>query len=225
MRSVKREIRYALLQIRYAILSTVRTMRELDETALIGALRQRDPDAFRIFFERYADRVYGLAFSLVHNEQDAEEVVQATFLAAFNAIDRFEPRARISTWLYRIAYTGALLVLRRRHPMEEPLPEADGALPVPSALVDWTALPDAEALRAEEHEVLRNAINQLSPLLRGAFILRDVEGLSTAECAEVQGITQSACKVRLHRARLALRELLSAYFGERLAKGRASDDV
>jgi RNA polymerase sigma-70 factor, ECF subfamily len=199
-------------------------MHELDDATLLDALRQRDPAAFEVFFTRYVDHVYGLAFRLVQNEQDAEEIAQMTFLAAFGAIDRFEPRARISTWLYRIAYTHALMFLRRRFSVE-PLPEEDGALPMPTALMDWTALPEVETLRAEEREVVQDAIAHLPPLLRGAFVLRDIEGLSTVECAEVQGITESACKARLHRARLALRELLSAYFAERLVKGSGSDDV
>jgi RNA polymerase sigma-70 factor (ECF subfamily) len=188
-------------------------MTALTDAELLDGLRHRDQRAFSLFFETYADRVYRLALHLLGSEVDADEVVQATFLSAFEAIDRFQPSAKISTWLYRIAYNHCLMLLRKRQP-GEPLPTEDEALPVPSALVDWTMLPEAAVLSAEAQAILEEAISALSDPLRAAFVLRDIEQLSTAECAQVQGITESACKVRLHRARLWLRERLGEYFGE-----------
>ncbi len=197
----------------------------MDETAILEGLRRRDPYAFTAFFEAHADRIYRLAVGMLGSEADAEEVVQATFLSALEAIDRFEPHARLSTWLYRIAYNHALMLIRRRHPVE-PLPEEEGLLPLPAALVDWSDLPDQRLLGAEAQEALRAAIASLPASLSAAFVLRDVEGLSTADCAQVKGISEAACKVRLHRARLMLREQLSDYFRERVDSARSgSEDV
>jgi RNA polymerase sigma-70 factor, ECF subfamily len=187
----------------------------LDETDLLAGLRQRDPQAFNQFFDTHVDRVYRLALGMLGQRADAEEVVQATFLSAFEAIGRFEPHAQLSTWLYRIAYNHALMLLRRRHP-EEMLPDDNESLPLPATLVDWSTLPEEQLLSEEVHDMLFAAISNLPERLRAAFVLRDIETLSTAECAQVQGISESACKVRLHRARLLLRERLSEYFRERV---------
>ena len=186
-----------------------------NEQELLARLRLHEETAFTEFFETHADRVYRVAYGLLKQTEDAEEVVQATFLSAFQAIDRFEPHARMSTWLYRIAYNHALMLIRRGATVE-PLLEEDDAPAIPTQLVNWSFLPDQEALREEAQEVLRAAINDLPLGLRAAFLLRDLEGLSTTECAHIQGITEGTCKVRLHRARLRLREQLSTYFRERI---------
>lgn len=191
------------------------------EANLLAGLQRHDPRAFETFFETHVDRVYRIAVGILGNDADAQEVVQATFLSAFEAVDRFEPRARLGTWLHRIAYNHALMMARRRHPAE-PLPEEDGATaPMPASLVDWSSLPEERFMSAEAQDALTAAIAELPPRLRAAFVLRDVEGLSTAECSQVQGISDAACKVRLHRARLALREQLSGYFGEWIAASAA----
>ncbi len=194
-----------------------------DESALIAGLRQRDPQAFATFFEQYADRIYRLAYGIVGNEADAEEALQSTFISALEAIDRFEQHARLGTWLYRIAYNHALMILRRRRP-EESLPDEDSPLPVPSALTDWSTLPEDRLLSSEAQEILRNAIAELPTTLRAAFICRDIEGFSTAECAQIIGVSEGALKVRLHRARLALRERVSEYFGEWVASPSSRGD-
>ena len=182
---------------------------------LLDRLRRHEEAAFAEFFETYSERVYRLAMGLLKQADDAEEVVQATFLSAFEALDRFEPQAHIGTGLYRIAYNHALMLLRRRHAALA-LPEEDeDAVPLPVQLVDWSQLPDQQVLSGEAQEVLRAAINELPVGLRAAFVLRDLEGLSTAECAHIQKLTEAACKVRLHRARLRIREQVSPYFSER----------
>jgi RNA polymerase sigma-70 factor (ECF subfamily) len=186
-----------------------------DDQDLLARLRRHDEAAFAEFFEAYADRVYRLAMGLLKQEDDAEEVVQATFLSAFEALDRFEPQAQLSTWLYRIAYNHALMLLRRRHVVAALPEENEDTAPLPLQLVDWSQLPDQQVLSGEAQEVLRAAVNELPVGLRAAFVLRDLEGLSTAECAHIQELTEAACKVRLHRARLRLREQVSAYFSER----------
>jgi|YelNatPaOPRAMG01_1025707.scaffolds.fasta_scaffold135563_2 RNA polymerase sigma-70 factor (ECF subfamily) len=186
-----------------------------NEQDLLARLRQRDEAAFAELFEMYAERIYRLAWRMLKQGDDAEEVVQATFVSAFEAIDRFEPHAQIGTWLYRIAYNHALMLLRRRHAVAT-LPEEDeGVASFPPQLADWNHLPDQQVLNDEAKDILRAAINELPVGLRAAFVLRDVEGLSTAECAQIQALTEAACKVRLHRARQRLREQIRAYFNER----------
>jgi RNA polymerase sigma-70 factor (ECF subfamily) len=187
----------------------------LDEATLLAGLRHRDAATFATFFDAFADRIYRLALGMVGNAADAEEIVQATFLAVYEGIDRFEPRARFSTWVYRIAFNQTLLLLRRRQP-EVALPDETEAFPQPNVLIDWHMTPEDEALHAEASAMLHAAVQALPEFLRMAFVLRDIEQLSTAECALIQGITAGACKVRLHRARLLLRERLSHYFSERV---------
>ncbi len=184
-----------------------------EESALLEALRRGDTHAYAAFFDANVDRVFRLAVNMLKNDADAEDIVQATFLSAFEAIDHFEQRGKLSTWLYTIAYRHALQLLRQRQTSEQ-LPEDDESDLSITYFIDWSARPDAQALNHEAQEQLRTAIAQLSPRLRAAFVLRDIEGLSTAECAQIQSISEAACKVRLHRARLALRERLSAYFND-----------
>jgi RNA polymerase sigma-70 factor (ECF subfamily) len=181
----------------------------------LAALRAGDPDAFRELVDLHSGTVYNLALRLMNNPQEAEEVMQETFISAFRALDRFEGRSRLGTWLYRIAYNAALMRLRKREPattsIDEPVVNEEGES-LPRQLVDWGALPDQMVLDGELRAVLDRAISALPETLRAVFVLRDIEGLSTAEAAETLGITETNAKVRLHRARLALRELLSGYF-------------
>ena len=152
---------------------------------------------------------------MMGNPQEAEEVLQETFISAFRSLDRFEGRSQLGTWLYRIAYNASLMRLRKRQiptsSIDEPLVGEEGE-ELPRQLIDWSALPDDIALNNELHHVLDQAVEGLSPTLRSVFVLRDIEGLSTAEVAEALSLTETNVKVRLHRARLALREQLTAYF-------------
>lgn len=173
--------------------------------------------------ERYSGTIYNLALRLMNDQQEAEDVLQETFISAFRALDRFEGRSRLSTWLYRIAYNAALMRLRRRRvpvvSLDEPRELDDGEL-MPRQLVDWTSLPDDLLLSQEFRGTLTAALASLPETLRSVFVLRDIEGLSTAETAEVLGLTETNAKVRLHRARLALRERLTAYMAPSLTEAR-----
>lgn len=179
------------------------------------ALKAGSQDAFTVMVERYSPTVYNLALRMLNNPQEAEEVLQETFISAFRSLDRFEARSQLGTWLYRIAYNAALMRLRKHQvpvaSIDEPMPGEEGEA-LPRELVDWTALPDRVLLAGELRGVLSAAIAELPETLRSVFVLRDIEGLSTAETAEVLGLTETNVKVRLHRARLALRERLTAYF-------------
>lgn len=189
---------------------------------LLEALRQGDPAAYRQLVTSNSANVYNVALKLLGDEQEAEDVLQETFLSAFEAIERFEGRSKLSTWLYRIAYNASLMRLRKREQMttfslDRPLPGEDRAgHSVSRHLVDWSMVPDDQLLTAEARQVMDHAIAELPETLRSAFVLRDMQGLSGAETAEILGITVQAVKNRLHRARLQLRERLSEYFAEQV---------
>jgi RNA polymerase sigma-70 factor (ECF subfamily) len=163
----------------------------------------------------HAPGVYRLALRLVRNEAEAEDVMQETFLNAFRGIDKFDGRSELRTWLYRIAYNAAMLRFRRKQPEFVSVDEAGGAddgTPVPLAFLDWCCLPEKELERTELREEMERAIQELPEKLRAVFVLRELEELSTEETATTLGVTIEVVKTRLHRARLWLRERLSAYF-------------
>jgi RNA polymerase sigma-70 factor (ECF subfamily) len=191
------------------------------EAELLEGLQSGDTAAYRSLVQLNSANVYNVALKLLGDEQEAEDVLQETFLSAFEAIDRFEGRSKLSTWLYRIAYNASLMRLRKRRQMttfslDRPPPEDNGSPePVSHDLVDWSTVPDDQLLTAEARQVMDDAIADLPESLRSAFVLRDIQGLSGAETAEILGITVQAVKNRLHRARLTLRDRLSGYFVER----------
>ncbi|MBI5928941.1 MAG: sigma-70 family RNA polymerase sigma factor [Chloroflexi bacterium] len=184
------------------------------EQELIAALRQRDPAAFADVFATYSDKIYRLAVSLLHDEQAADGVVQDTFLALIEHIHTFEERASLATWLYRVAYNHAQTRLRHQRPQVDLDEWADDNIALPEKMIDWSTLPELLLTGEEAKAQIMTAISTLSPSLRAVFILRDVEELSTEATAEALGIQPGAVKVRLHRARLALRETLAGYFEE-----------
>ncbi|NDJ51696.1 MAG: sigma-70 family RNA polymerase sigma factor [Chloroflexi bacterium] len=193
-----------------------------DNAALLERLRERDADAFRQVFEHYSDRLFRVALRILEDEREAEGVVQDSFLRLIESLDRLRGDAKIGTWLYRVAHNAALDRLRRRRPTQDLADEAQddpGDLPPPVNLVDWTDLPEDQLCSSEATDYLDQAVAGLSDSLRAVFTLREIEGLSTAETADTLGISQSAVKVRLHRARLTLRERLADYFSEQVGLG------
>ena len=158
----------------------------------------------------HADRVYGALRRFGLDANEADEVAQEVFVRAWRGLGRFEERARLSTWLYRIAFNEAQRRLSRRPPRRaEPDPDRDdpvAALPESSELG-----PEARTLDREFEQTLERALSQLPVHWRAAVVLRDIEGLSTEEAAEIVGIGQPAFKSRLHRGRMQLRALLEPY--------------
>lgn len=187
-----------------------------DQT-LLERVRAGDKSACAECIEHYAPGVYRLALRLTHNEVDAEDVVQETFLNAFKNIDNFEGRSGIATWLYRIAYN--IVLMRQRDKSATLSIEGevceDAGTTVPEQLFDWCCLPEKDFQTEEVRTTLEQAIRRLPETLRAVFLLRELEGLSTQEVAESLQISTDVVKQRLHRARLWLREHLSAYFVER----------
>jgi RNA polymerase sigma-70 factor (ECF subfamily) len=163
---------------------------------------------------------------MLNDPQDAEDVLQETFLKALRGLKNFDGRSSLSTWLYRIATNEALMLIRRKKPdlvsTDEPVETEDGEQE-PVQIVDWCCLPEDELMSAEAQHYLDEAIGRLSPNLRAVFVLRDLQGLSTQETGEVLNLSETAVKTRLSRARLRLREDLSGYYGEQLVEGKREE--
>ena len=187
-----------------------------DDAELLGRLRAGDEDAYEGLVRAYGGRMLAAARRILPTDEDAQEAVQEAFLSAFKAMDGFQGDARIGTWLHRIAINAALMKLRRlrrreERAIEELLPSysADGHhAQAPAA---WSEAADEELLREESREVVRARIAELPESYRIALTLRDIEGLSNEELAESLDVTVNAAKIRVHRARQALRTLLDAY--------------
>jgi RNA polymerase sigma-70 factor (ECF subfamily) len=180
------------------------------EPVLVERARRGDRAAFEELVRRHADRLYAVVLRFVADGDEAQEVTQEAFLRAWRAIGRFEGRARFFTWLYRIGINEAKRRAARRPPVpvvsldDEPIEEAP----------DWSEAPHTRVERADLRAVLELAIRSLPGDYRTPIILRDIEGLSTREAAEVMDLAEAAFKSRLHRARLAVRRALDEYFME-----------
>lgn len=194
----------------------------------LEALRAGDRAEFARFVEAYSGPIHRLALKMLGHPQDAEDVLQNTFLKALQHLGNFEGRSSLSTWLYRIAANEALMLLRKQKaetPLADLAAEAEEeAESTPVNLTDWCCLPENELLDSESRAYLDQAIRRLPEKLRLVFLLRDIEGLSIAETGEALGLTETAVKTRLLRARLRLREELSAYYGERIGERKAKQN-
>ena len=194
-----------------------------DDPAFVRRLRAGDKEACAICVREHSTNVYNLALKITGDPAAAEDVLQETFLSAFRSIARFEAKSQLSTWLYRIAYNAALMRLRKRQvetvSLDEPV-EDDEGVPQPRDFADWSENPERVVLDAEMRRVMDEAVGTLSETLRSVFVLRDVNGLSTAQAAQVLGLSEEAVKSRLLRARLALREKLSAYVAGRATEAK-----
>lgn len=186
----------------------------------LAALKAGDRAEFARLVDATSNHIYRLALKILRDPQDAEDVLQESYIKALRALPEFEGRSSLSTWLYRIAVNEALMLLRKRRvhlvPVEED-PEEDD-LQAGMVLTDWRFLPEDELLSAESRVRLERAVDDLPDTLRAVFMLRDMEGLSIRETAGMLGLTETAVKTRLLRARLKLRNQLSVYFGEGLTE-------
>ena len=195
---------------------------ELDQKSFsLEELRSGDRVEFARLVETYSPMIYRLGLKMLNNPQDAEDILQETFIKAYKHIAKFDGRSNVSTWLYRIATNEALMSLRRKHPEATSFENSsvyDTEPQEPLQIVDWCCLPEEEFLTSEGRARLDEAAERLPARLRVVFILRDIEGLSTRETAEVLAISEMAVKTRLSRARLRLREDLSEYFGKLIEK-------
>jgi len=188
-----------------------------DEATLVAQLRAGDEAAFEQVVRAYGGRLLAVARRIVGTEEDARDVVQDAFMNAFKSLDRFEGNAKLSTWLHRIVVNAALMRLRTR----KRKPEQSIESMLPSFLDDghheerfqsWDEPVDKLMERAENRALVRQQIDALPEGYRTVLVLRDIEGLDTEETAKVLGLSVNATKIRLHRARQALRTLLAPHF-------------
>lgn len=183
------------------------------EAALLARLRRGEEGAFETLVRENGCRMLAIARRFVRDEAEAQDVVQDAFASAFGALVRFQGEAKLSTWLHRITVNCALMRLRtrRRRPevlLEDLLPrwEPDGhpvEFPVP-----WREVAEDTVERSDVREAVLGAIDRLPETSRNVLMMRDIEELDTATTAELLGVTENAVKIRLHRARQALRQVL-----------------
>jgi len=186
------------------------------DAVLIAGLQSGDSGAFERLLREYGPRLLRLARRFLANEEDARDALQDAMVAVYRSIGKFESTSALSTWLHRIVVNAALMKLRtkRRHPeedIEQYLPSflADGHQREPST--PWTESADNVIEREELRATVRAMIEKLPDAYRIVLHLRDIEELSTAETAEILGTTKNVVKIRLHRARQALRTLLDEH--------------
>jgi RNA polymerase sigma-70 factor, ECF subfamily len=194
---------------------------DLTESELVRRSQLGEMDAFEALTSLHEQRVYSLALRMLRHEQDAEDVTQQTFLSALEHLNQFRGEASFSTWLLRIASHAALKVIRKRKglntvSLEEATEASENSdtIPHPEYIADWEQSPEVLVHKSEVKKLLDEALNQLDEKHRLVFLLRDVEGLSVKETAEALGLSEANTKVRLLRARLQLRELLTRTLGD-----------
>lgn len=193
------------------------------QQARLGSL-----DAFEALVNRYERPVFNLVYRIVRNEHDAEDITQQAFLAVAEHLPELRNETAFRPWLFRIATNLALKVLRHRQkevfdslgPSEQADGEGGQIVPRPVLIADWRYSPDQILSRKELREQIESALDKLELAYRVVFLLRDVEGLSVRETAEILGLSEANVKVRLLRARLKLRELLTEMFEERATRVR-----
>ena len=188
---------------------------DTSELPLVQAAKQGNLEAFSQLVKRYDRNIFRIAQHITHNEEDAQDVVQDAFLKAYQNLGQFQGNSKFYTWLVRIAVNEALMKLRRRRTdrtvsMDEDVETEEGSMP--REVADWGPNPEQLYRQSELGDILKKTIQGLPPVFRTVFVLRDVEGLSTEETAEMLGLSIPAVKSRLLRARLQLRERLSKYF-------------
>jgi RNA polymerase sigma-70 factor (ECF subfamily) len=188
-----------------------------DDLALVHASKNGDVAAFEQLVKRYDRKLLRIARSVTRNTEDAQDAVQEAFLKAFQNLAQFREESQFSTWLIRITLNQSLMKLRKQRatkqvPLEEDFQADVDTLPM--EVIDWAPNPEQLYWASELRDVLIRALEELRPALRTVFVLRDIEGLSIDQTAEVLNLSQTAVKARLWRVRLQLRECLNKYFGE-----------
>jgi RNA polymerase sigma-70 factor, ECF subfamily len=186
-----------------------------DEAELVAKAKAGDQVAFSALVEHYQRRVFRMAKQITQNEEDAEDVLQETFLKAYSHLEDFQGNSKFYTWLVRIAVNEALMKLRKRRsdktvPLDDPIDTGEDV--VVREIAVWEDDPEQRYSREELGGILDDAIQGLKPAYRTVFVLRDIEELSIEETAEALGLSISAVKSRLLRARLQLREKLTRLF-------------
>jgi RNA polymerase sigma-70 factor, ECF subfamily len=188
------------------------------DAELLAAVSGRRPGAFDAFVERYGRRLFAFGLRMCGHREDAEDVFQETLLKAYQGLAKLADPGAVRTWLFRVASNQCLMSRRKGAPAREisldafkPAGFDEGEM---AEIPDWSRLPDDAALAAELRQALEEAIRELPPEYRIVLLLRDVEGLSTREAAAALEVAEGAVKMRLHRARLVLRQRLAGRYAE-----------
>lgn len=188
-----------------------------DDTALVARLRAGDEDAFELVVRTYSGRLLAVTRRILGSDEDARDAVQDALLSAFRSLERFEGGSLLSTWLHRIAVNAALMKLRTRK--RKPEESIEPLLPVyqdnghaQETFGCWNEPVDVTMTRAESRALVRSCIDRLPESYRTILLLRDIEEMDTDETSRALGISTNAVKIRLHRARQALRSLLAPHF-------------
>jgi RNA polymerase sigma-70 factor (ECF subfamily) len=189
-----------------------------DDLGLVEASKNGDVTAFEQLVKKYDRKLLRIAQSVTHNREDSQDAVQEAFLKAYQHLAEFRADSKFSTWLIRITVNQSLMKLRKQRVKREvSLDEdfqAEGDI-LPMEVTDWAPNPEQLYWATELRNILIKTLKDLSPLLRTVFVLRDIEGLSIDQTAEVLNLSHAAVKARLWRVRLQLRERLTKYFSER----------
>jgi len=189
----------------------------LDDMELVQMARQRNGAAFRVIMQRNNRRLYRIARAVLHDDSEAEDVVQATYVRAFASLADFRGESSLSTWLSRIVLNEALGRLRRVRPtvdvasIETRQPSQDGVIPFPLASTQLD--PERTMAQRQIQVLLEHAIDDLPDVFRTVLVARVVEGMSVAETANLFGLRPETVKTRLHRARRLLRDALERQVG------------
>ena len=197
--------------------ATEATVTQREERKLVEGCRRGDFDCFERLMARYEKKIYNLALRMLRDPDDAREILQETFLKVYDNLEKFRGEAQMSTWIYRIAMNEALMRIRKdkHRPRSLEIVDEDGERREID-VEDWKPRPVDRALTKELGGELDRAVALLPEDYRGAFLLRDIEGLSNEQIAKAMKLSVPAVKSRIHRARVFLRNELATYF----ARGR-----
>jgi len=192
-----------------------------DERLVELFVKEKDEDAFYEIWRRHGNYIYGLAYRITRDHSSAEEIVQDVMMQLFQKLGTFSGQAKFSSWLYRVSANASYSFLRSKKKYSQELSlegyapyDEKGSLEGKIKSKGWSDRPDDVLFSKESLEVINRAIDELPDTYRLVFVLRDVEGFTNSEIADTLGITVTAVKTRLHRARLALRDKISDYFYE-----------
>ncbi len=195
---------------------------QLGDNNLARDLINGESGAFERFVDEYYGKLFRYSFTVCGQREDAEEVAQETLLHVFESLNQLREPERLKSWVFRIAKNACLMMRRRSVFAPRTEISLDELRPRRSGdddgtrleIADWSALPEDLALDAELRRRLDRAVRELPDVYKTVFLLRDIEDMTTAEAAEILGVTTDVVKTRLHRARLALRKHLDDYLRE-----------
>ena len=202
------------------------TDHDRDEAAVVAEAKAGSYEAFEKLMNRYEKKIYRLGLNITGSHEDAEDVLQETFLKAFEHLADFREDSRFYTWIFRIGLNIGLMRLRKRRsdkavPLEGARSEQEEF--IPREFTDWRPNPEQLLAESELQDILLKAVQSLPPSFRTVFLLRDVEGLSIEETARALHLAEGTVKAFLHRARLQLRERLSQNFRQGLREQLTSN--